>query len=142
MNTMQRIERGLVTCLLPDQPALAPSSRQQVVDTAAGFVSNQVRNAPFHVRFGAWILGTCLYVWLTAVGAMSSGAPYRRAELAIARFQRIAPVFAAIVRLYRSMALLAYYEHPIVAAALGFEDAEKRQAEFRVRRARVIERTG
>lgn len=131
---MRHLERRLVACLLPDHPALLPSDRSIVLMAASDFVSDQVTGAPLHIRVGVRALAVLLIVWLAVTGGLWSPASYRRTERAVLLAQRLLPPMAAVVRLYRSMALLAFYEHPVVAAALGFDDVAQRQAEFRARR--------
>ena len=135
---MRRADRILVGTLLPDHPALLPSARAAVLDAAAGFVSGQIGRAPVHVWLGARLIGLALLAWLGAHGVLGKAAPYRQAETALRRFQALGAPFAGGLRLYRSMALLAFYEHPLVEAALGFEDPTARQARFRALRAQRV----
>jgi hypothetical protein len=135
---MRRVDRILVGTLLPDHPALLASARAAVLDAAAAFVGGQIGRAPAHVRLGVRVLGLALLTWLALHGVLRAPAPYRQAAPALARFQALGAPFAGVLRVYRSMALLAFYEHPLVEAALGFEDPVARQAAFRALRARRV----
>jgi hypothetical protein len=129
------VDKALVACLMPDYPPLLPSARARVLEDVARFVASQVGRAPWLVRLAVRPLGTALFLWLALAGVLASPIPYRRAEAPIHRFASLAPALAAVVRLYRSMTLLAFYEHAAIAGALGLEDPEDRQARFRARRA-------
>jgi hypothetical protein len=135
--------RPIVACLAPDEPPLPAGAWAGVVDTAASFVSRQIHLAPLHVRVGAVGLGAVLRLWLALLtpgptGAF--GAPLRAAR-AVALFERLPGPARSVVRLYRSMTVLAYYEHPVVAAALDLPNPAARRDAFRAtRRARLAEK--
>jgi hypothetical protein len=133
--------RPIVACLAPYGPPLPAGARALVIDAAAAFVARQIGLAPFHVRVGALAFGAALRAWLAllAPGATGAfGAPLRAAR-AVARFERLPGPTRSAVRLYRSMTVLAYYEHPAVAAALDLPDPVARRDAFRSdRRARLM----
>jgi hypothetical protein len=133
----------IVACLAPYGPPLPAGARAGVIDAVGAFVARQLSLAPFHVRVGTLVLGAALRVWLAllAPGAAGAfGAPLRAAR-AVALFERLPGPARSVVRLYRSMTVLAYYEHPAVVAVLDFLDAGERQKAFRAtRKTRLLER--
>jgi hypothetical protein len=134
------VVRPLVSCLAPYGPPLPSGIRTEVINSIAGFVIRQINLAPFHVRVGALVLGAGLRLWLAllAPGAAGSfGAPVRAAH-AVMLFERLPGPTRSTVRLYRSMTVLAYYEHPAVASALDLPDPVTRREAFRtIRRTRL-----
>lgn len=132
--------RPLVACLAPYGPPLPYGARNVVLDHAAAFVTRQISIAPFHVRIGVLTLGVPLRLWLALVApgvARSFGAPLRAAR-AVELFERLPGPAHVVVRFYRSLTILAYYEHAVVAPALDFPDPIARQDTFRtLRRTRL-----
>jgi hypothetical protein len=135
--------RPIIACLAPYGPPLPAGARAGVIDAAGAFVACQIGLAPLPVRVGALALGAVLRLWLAllAPGATGAfGAPMRAAR-AVALFERLPGPARSVVRLYRSMTVLAYYEHPAVAAALDLPDPAARRDAFRAnRQARLMER--
>jgi hypothetical protein len=134
--------RTIVRCLLPRDPALDIDSRRVATDEAVEFVSAAIAGAPFHIRFGERILRTVLWLWiLPAVRAesveMGAGPGVERS---VEAFTRLAPPLASIVRLYRSLALLAFLESDAVVHRLGYLSASDRQDRFRALRVGAVER--
>lgn len=136
--------RPLVNCLAPYGPALPYGIRDAVLDCVTTFVVRQLSLAPPHVRLGALGLGLPLRVWLALVApgaAGSFGAPLRAAS-AVALFELLPGPTQVIVRFYRSLIVLAYYEHAAVASALDFPDPVARRKTFHaLRRARLSQGT-
>ena len=134
------VVRPLVACLAPYGPALPAGARNEVIDSVGAFVTRQINLAPFHVRGGALVLGIALRLWISflAPGAAGSfGAPLRAAR-AVTLFERLPGPARSAVRLYRSMTVLAYYEHPAVASALDLPNPATRRDAFRaIRRAHL-----
>jgi hypothetical protein len=135
--------RPIVACLAPFGPPLPAGTRAGVIDAATSFVSRQIWLAPLHVRVGALGLGAVLRLWLALLApgvARTFGAPLRAAR-AVTLFERLPGPARSVVRLYRSMTVLAYYEHPAVAVALDLPDPAARRDAFRTARAaRLMER--
>lgn len=129
---------ALVAALAPDEPALAPAEREAAHAAAADFLRRQLAIAPFHVRFAMRLLGLAFFAAALAAGL---GRPFANRELAwrrafIDRVSRSSMPGAMLVRLYRSLTLLAYLEQPAVRTALGADTVSERIAERRAMRLR------
>jgi hypothetical protein len=124
---------AVVRTMIPEWPPLATSEREQVTREVVQFVRHAFMLAPFHVRLGIGALSAALALWLklSAPPPPASAAPSHRAALALDRFVRWSGSGAAIVRLYRSLSVLAFYEHPLVLAAMESEQPADRQQVFR-----------
>ncbi len=130
---------ALVAALTPDEPALAAADREAAHAAAADFLRRQLAIAPFHVRLGVRLLGFAFFAAALAAGL---GRPFASRELAwrrafLDRVSRSSMPGAMLVRLYRSLTLLAYLEQPAVRAALGADAVAERIAEHRAMRARL-----
>lgn len=119
----------LIATLLPDVPALDPDERAAVARDVAAVVRRFLAAAPFHVRAVTATIGAVLWIWL-GLGGLTGGKP---ANL-LAAFESLPGPGQVVMRLYRSLALLAFYEHPLVEAGLGIEAPGERQARFRALR--------
>lgn len=131
---------ALVAALTPDEPALAAEERQAAQAAAADFLRRQLAIAPFHVRIGVRLLAAVLFAAALAAGL---GRPFATRELAwrrafLDRAARSSLPVAMVVRLYRSLTLLAYLEQPAVRAALGADPVGARIAEHRAERRRQV----
>lgn len=124
--------RPLVTYLAPYGPALPYGMRNVVLESVAMFVVRQISMAPLHVRVGAFAFGILLRLWLAALAPSaerSFGAPLRVAR-ALELFEHLPGPSRAIVRFYRSMTMLGYYEHAAVMNALDLPDPALRRKTF------------
>ncbi|ULJ74230.1 hypothetical protein [Rhizobium gallicum] len=115
-------DRVIVATLIPVWPLLDAEEKPAVVNGVAQRVTWAIAHAPFHIRVAvgsvSFIIGLCML--LISAGA---GAPLAR-KLRADRFYRLlqglpGPV-SSVLRLYRSMTLLAFYEQTPVAAKLLF----------------------
>src|SRR5262249_33520017 len=86
-----------------------------------------LRSAPLHIRLGERVFRIALWLWLLPLASRSHSA----ADRALSLFGAASPFSASIVRLYRSLALLAFLESDGVVRALGHAPARERQAQFR-----------
>jgi hypothetical protein len=135
--------RTIVRCLLPREPSLDSDTRRAATDQAIEFVSAAIAGAPFHIRLGERVLRILIWLWLLPAAraeSVETGAG-PGVERSVEAFARLAPPFASIVRLYRSLALLAFLESDAVVQRLGYISARDRQDRFRALRVGAIERT-
>lgn len=112
---------AVVESLLPSVPTLEAGVRAAVVADVVRFVSSQIAALPDFLRapYGLALVG---FEWLPV---LRYGRPFgalddtRRA--AYLAFWSEAPIGAMrnVVKVIRSCALLAYYDHPALAAALA-----------------------
>ncbi len=116
-------EALIVDTLLPEWPLLDRETRAAVHSATTAHVAGALRLAPLHVRLGVSALSFAVgaAVLALSIGAGRGALRRLRAERLYALLQRLPGPFAAVVRLYRSVALLAFYEHPAVAPLLMAE---------------------
>jgi hypothetical protein len=127
---------GLIEALLPEWPALDTSSHSRIHNDVVEFVRTEIVLAPLHVRLG---VGIFTGVFFAAAFVLGLGRGFARRPLHwrqgfLEVCGRITPQTRAMIRLFRSLTLLAYFEHPLVLHALGVEDGPDRQARFRALR--------
>ncbi|MCP5433769.1 MAG: hypothetical protein H6923_10920 [Alphaproteobacteria bacterium] len=130
---------ALVRHLMPETPELSPRLRHAVEGAVTMQVARFLSLAPLHVRLGAAVLTLPVRLWLAlrAPGWTRRDKP-AQVRRALDALQAIAPL-AAAVRIYRTLTVLAFYEHPFVAEAMGeSEPPESRQAAFRARRRALL----
>jgi hypothetical protein len=127
----------IVLPMLPEWPPLNPAAQGVVAGEIAGFIRRNLALAPAHVRAGVLVVSIGLVFWqLLRAPLAAMGSPARRRTLVSC--QRIHGPVSAVVRLYRSLTVLAFYEHPVVIAAMGTEDPVARQNRFRISRDRQL----
>ncbi|HJT44536.1 MAG TPA: hypothetical protein VJ750_13675 [Rhizomicrobium sp.] len=123
-----------IAALIPDWPVLPGTARTELIGDCAAFVRTQVGLAPFYVRLGFWVLygAFCFYAFLR-VGPFAG--PVARG-IALTGFSALPlPLVAALERLLRASTLLAFFDHPVVLAALQEPSPAMRQQSFRALRA-------
>jgi hypothetical protein len=128
---------AFVEALLPDWPRLEAAPRAAACVAATRRVTTHLACAPRHVRLAAGALSLAFFIlpWLAGGGRGFAHLALERRRALIKGWQRVGRPAALMVRLYRSMALLAYLELPEVRAALGADQAEERMRRHRERRA-------
>ena len=133
---MSRAVDSLVAAVLPTWPVLDPGARERLLPEIAGFVRTEIALAPFHVRIGVRVL-TFAFFLLARIVATGRGFSSRPAEWQawyMAFWGGLSPQTQAMVRVYRSLSVLAFYESAPVLAALEVEAREDQVARFRQRR--------
>ena len=110
----------IVDTMLPEWPLLDMHSRSVVHNSTTAHVARALRLAPFHIRLGVGALSLVIgfALLLLSLGPGRGAAWRSRADIFFALLQKLPGPFAAAVRLYRSVTLLAFYEHPMVATLL------------------------
>lgn len=121
-----------IAATMPDWPPLAPADRAVVTAACIGFVRQQLALAPFHIRFGFRVLFTGFQVY-ALFRAGSEPAARSRALTAFSALPL--PLVSGLERLLRAATMLAFFDHPLVLAALGEPTPARRQQEFRALRA-------
>jgi hypothetical protein len=116
----------IVRCVLPERPIVPDEVRQRATEEAVAFVAAALRSAPWHIRSGERVFRIALWLWLLPAAIRGPAAT----ERALALFG-VLSFSASIVRLYRSLALLAFLESDDVVRALGHVPMRERQATFR-----------
>lgn len=113
-------DRVLVATLMPAWLLLDGDEKPAVVTEVVASVTQAIGDAPFHIRLTARsasiFLSLC--VFLISAGAGGPLASSLRADRFYTLLQRSPGPITSIMRLYRSMTLLAFYERTPVAAKL------------------------
>lgn len=115
---------AITWALLAELPSDLQVAGDAPTRAARAYVAAALDAAPWHVRLVDRIVRPVLWLWL-GLGGTPSG------------FASFGGPFAGVVRLYRSLALIAYIESPELRSALRGETVAQRQARFRSARARL-----
>ena len=126
-------ERMIIEPLLPQWPELEPTVRKTIAHHAMMFVHKSIALAPAHMRVAVIVVSVVLYAWIFLY-AVVFGRSAARQRKAISLFQRLPGPAPAVVRLYQSLTVLAFYEHPLVRQAMNAEDPIARRDRFRALR--------
>ena len=134
------MNRALIETLLPDWPKLAPEARAAAAKAALAFVERELALAPAHVRIGLKALGAAFaaFARIAALGRGFKPLASAKREAILRNWSRLGFPFAAYVRVMRSLAILAFAEHPATLEAMGLESAEEKQTRFRATRAETL----
>lgn len=126
-----------VAALVPDWPQLSPTELSEVAGACAAFVRAQVASAPFYVRSAFAILYFAFRIYAFAVSGFA--AKGKRLARALHGFSDLPVPFAAgLERLLRSSTVLAYFELPMVLAAMEESEVRILQQQYRARRALLL----
>ena len=117
-----------IDALLPPWPVLGPAARAEVSAHCVGFVRAQLALAPFHIRFGFAVLFFVFSLYALARPGLG------RARTLTAFSALPLPMVAGVERLLRAATILAFFDEPLVLAAIGGMRADQRQAQFRATR--------
>ena len=125
-----------IDALLPDWPPLPPVARAQVREQCIAFVKAQLRLAPLHIQAGFWVLFAFYSFYALLRAGLSPGR--RRRAAALSNFSALRlPMVGGVERLLRAATMLAFFDDPLVLAAIGEETPEARQQYFRNLRAQA-----
>jgi hypothetical protein len=110
----------LIRCLLPEYPSLPTEQCDLIAADIYQSVIQLIQLAPWHIRMGEKILRVLLIFWmlLTTSGSLKT-TDISAVNRALSRFQKHSNTLAGIVRLYRSLLILCFYEHPLVTQAIN-----------------------
>lgn len=113
-------DRVIVATLTPLWPLLDAEERPAVVSEVARSVTRSIALAPFHIRFAvesvSIVIGLCTV--LISAGAGGPLARTLRTDRFYRLLQRMPGPAGSVIRLYRSMTLLAFYDEAPVAEKL------------------------
>lgn len=113
-------DRVIVATLMPAWPLMDSEEKPIVVMEVVPSVTRAIASAPVHIRLAvrsvSIILNLCIF--LISVGAGGPFISALRTDRFYTLLQRSPGSITSVVRLYRSMTLLAFYEHSSVAAKL------------------------
>jgi len=113
-------DRVIVATMMPLWPLLDVDEKATVLAEVARSVTRAIATAPFHIRLAVESVSIVISLCIALISAGAGGPLGRalRAESFYRLLQRLPGPAGAVIRLYRSMALLAFYEQPPVAAKL------------------------
>lgn len=113
-------DRVIVVTLMPAWPLLDGDEKSAVIGEVVPSVTRAIAGAAFHIRLAVQSASIFLSICILLISA-GAGGPFAsalRADKFYNLLQRSPGPFTSVVRLYRSMTLLAFYEHTHVAAKL------------------------
>ncbi|AYG70763.1 hypothetical protein CCGE531_32045 (plasmid) [Rhizobium sp. CCGE531] len=121
----------LVATMTPVWPLLNGEEKPMVITQVARSVTRAIAAAPFHIRLPvksvSLFLSFCIV--FISVGAGGPLARNLRAERFYHFLQRLPGPVDSVVRLYRSMTLLAFYEQaPVAKKLLGTQALHRLRA--------------
>ncbi|WP_244563709.1 hypothetical protein [Ensifer aridi] len=113
-------DRVIVATMIPLWPLLDVDEKATVLAEVARSVTRAIATAPFHIRLAVESVSIVISLCIALISAGAGGPLGRalRAESFYRLLQRLPGPAGSVIRLYRSMALLAFYEQPPVAAKL------------------------
>ncbi|WP_244608686.1 hypothetical protein [Bradyrhizobium algeriense] len=113
-------DRVLVATLMPAWPLLDGEEKPAVVTEVVASVTQAIADAPIHIRLAVRSVSILLSLCVFLISASAGGplASSLRAEKFYTLLQRSPGPIRSVLRLYRSMTLLAFYEQTPVAAKL------------------------
>jgi hypothetical protein len=107
-----------------------------VASDAVTFVRRARANAPWHVRFGLFVMGTA-FTLVRALFLFPAPASSRARNL-IAFWSSLPNPAPTLIRFHASLTWLRSSEHPLIVARFGFPDVTTRVAEKRAKRAHLL----
>lgn len=113
-------DRVIVTTLMPAWPLLDGDEKSAVIAEIVPSVTRAIAGAPSHIRLAVQSASILLSICILLISA-GAGGPFAsalRADRFYALLQRSPGPITSVVRLYRSMTLLAFYEQARVVAKL------------------------
>ena len=133
-------EQEFIDALVPQEPPLEPDERMQLVDDTRAFIQRCLASAAPHIGLGVWLMRFLLRIWLLVmIGPGSLRGPDKdKFEGAVLRFERLGTSFYSLTRLYRSLVMLSYFEHPLVTRRIGAPDLLMVQKTHRELRAGLV----
>lgn len=113
-------DRVIVETLIPLWPLLDGEERSVAVSEVVPTVTRAITGAPFHIRLAIRTVSIFLSLCVSLISAGAGGplASALRADRFYNLVERSPGPIRSVVRLYRSMTLLAFYEQIPVAARL------------------------
>jgi hypothetical protein len=128
------LPRAVTESFLGWDVGLSVAERERVHRDVVAFVRAEIALAPAHIRFVLRVLAGTFAAWiiLTRLAGIDVAA-------AIAAWSHLTgPPGGMLIRLLRSLALLAFGEHPLVRARLGEPSVTALQSDRRLARMKEI----
>jgi len=113
---------------MPDYPFLDEEQSKEVMLDTNDFVIEQLSSTPFHVRLGLTFIG---FIFLFLILAIKSVLGYKKEKHSdnsiILSDISLNKCISSFSRVYRSLFVLAFYEHQRVKKIINPEHAETRK---------------
>ena len=113
---------------MPDYPSLDEEQSKEVKLDTNNFIKEQLSSTPFHVRLGLTFIG---FIFLCLILAIKSAQSYKKEKhpdgsiiLSVIPLNKYLSSFA---RVYRTLVVLAFYEHPKVIKIIDSQHAVTRK---------------
>lgn len=134
--------QALCQAALPDWPPLPHSDRRQVTIDVERFVASECRLLPWFIAMPMGMLQMAFFVMASL---SQHGLPFKRQtqeqqQRFIKLWSKLGKPCQALLRLYRSLVMLAYLEHPLIRTALQLPDQQKHQQQKRLERKTLLHR--
>lgn len=120
----------LIKIFMPSWPELSDDAYQKILSDVAAFLKIEFTLTPWFIALPMALLQILFSTVLTLSGARSQAEQQR----VITHWERCGVPFQAFIRLYRSLTLLAYMEHPLIREKLDLPDYQAHQENFRAKR--------
>ncbi|MVT78791.1 hypothetical protein GPL20_38150 [Bradyrhizobium cajani] len=118
----------IVAILIPAWPLLDSEEKQVALTEVTSSVTRAIAGAPFHlclaIRSVSIFVSLCIF--FLSAGAGGPLASARRAEGFCNILNRLPAPISSVMRLYRSTALVAFYEQALVVAKLLAPDRKRK----------------
>ena len=100
---------------MPDYPSLDKELIQEVTIDTNNFIKEQLSSTPFHIRLGLTLIG---FLFLCLILAIKSAQSFKKEKSPdgsiILNVISLNKFLSSFARVYRSLTVLAFYEHPKV----------------------------
>jgi hypothetical protein len=128
----------LIESLMPEFPALPEAEATLVRGDVMQFVELELRIAPAYLRAVTAVLGLVFSVFAALPGTSGGGRTTRAVTLCQ---WLMGPPGRTYLRLIRSLAVLAFLEHPVVQETIGAPSTADRHDRYRAKRDEVLRST-
>ncbi len=129
LSVNERLLSALTETLFPDWPSLTPDDRRQLATRVTAFVAGQIEALPRFLRFPYRLA----LIGFNALALLAGGRPFSRlSEQRRRRYLRLwsdSPIglMRDFVKLVRSCAVLAAFDHPLMTRRLEEVTEEERR---------------
>ena len=133
---------ALCTAVIPSWPDLPLTQRQQIRADVTLFLADECAMLPWFIAIPLNIMQNLFMVsaWCSQSGTAFQVQTDVQQQRFMRHWYRLGAPFQALIRLYRSLVMLAYMEHPLVRIALHLPDQIQHQSAARAKRQILLQR--
>ena len=113
---------------MPDYPSLDEEQSKEVTLDTNNFIKEQLSSTPFHVRLGLTFIGFIFLCLILAIKSVQSFKKEKHSDGSI--ILSVIPLnkyLSSFARVYRTLTVLAFYEHPKVIKIIDSQHAVTRK---------------